>query len=339
VRLKNFLAVAFLTLTSCAPFAANPLTLSRYEFTEPQMGLPFRIVLYAETKAQAETASTAAFARIKQLNDILSDYDPDSELSKLSRISGGGEAVKLSDDMWAVLDQAQELAGRSRGAFDVTVGPEVNLWRKARREKKMPDEMELSKARAAVGFKNLQLDSRNHTAKLLVPNMRLDLGGIAKGYAVDEALKVLRQNKIRSALVSGGGDLAVSDAPPGKKGWRIEIAPLDTPDAPPKKFVLLQNVALATSGDVFQHLEIDGKRYSHIVDPRTGVGLTDHSLVTIIAKNCATADSLATAASVLGPEAGMKLIEETRGAEIHLMRKPAGKIEALESRGFKNFQE
>lgn len=333
------IAVAFFALCSCAPFAANPPAISRYEFTEPQMGLPFRMVLYAESKAQADAASAKAFARIKQLNDILSDYDPDSELSKLSRTSGSGESVRLSKDLWTVLKRAQELAGRSRGAFDVTVGPEVNLWRKARRERKMPDETKLSAARAAVGYKKLQLDSRNHTAKLLVPNMRLDLGGIAKGYAVDEALKVLRQNKIQSALVSGGGDLAVSDSPPGKKGWRIEIAPLDTPDASPKKFVLLRNAALATSGDVFQHLEIGGKRYSHIVDPRTGIGLTDHGLVTIIAKNCATADSLATAASVLGPEAGMKLIEETPGAEIHLMRKPAEKIEAFESRGFKNFHE
>ena len=175
--------------------------------------------------------------------------------------------------------------------------------------------------------------------ELLVPNMRLDLGGIAKGYAVDEAMKILRQHGIRSALIAGGGDMAVGDAPPGKKGWKIEIAPIDLPNAPPKSFVLLKNRALATSGDIFQRLEIGGKRYSHIVDPRTGIGLTDHSLVTIIADNCTMADSLATAVSVLGPNEGLELIEKTRHAEAHILRKPGEKIESFESRGFKNFYE
>ncbi len=303
------------------------------------MGLPFRIVLYAATKSQADRAASAAFVRIQQLNDILSDYDPESELSKLSQTSGSRRAVKVSEDLWFVLSRSQSMAVKSEGAFDITVGPFVNLWRKARREKKLPETVRLEEARSAVGYQNLQLDPKKHTAKLLTPNMRLDLGGIAKGYAVDEALKILRQNKIRSALVSGGGDLAVSDSPPGKKGWRIEIAPLDTPDAPPKKFVSLENCALATSGDLFQHLEMGGKRYSHIVDPRTGIGLTDHSLVTIVAKDCITADSLATAASVLGPKKGLELIQKTSGAEMHLVRKPNEKIKAFESRGFKRFYE
>lgn len=330
----------FLALGSSARFdASQPTPLARYEFTEPQMGLPFRIVLYAKTKTDADAAASAAFARIKQLNDILSDYDPDSELSKLSRTSGSGQKIKLSHDLWFVLQRAQDLAERSGGAFDVTVGPYVNLWRKARREKKMPDLNHLAEARKAVSYKNLRLDSKNHTGELLVPNMRLDLGSIAKGFAVDEGLKVLRQHRITSALVAGAGDLAVSEPPPGKKAWRIEIAPLDAPDAPAKKFVLLKNAALGTSGDLFQRLEIDGKRYSHIVDPHTGIGLTDHSLVNAIAKDCITANTLATTASVLGPEKGLKLAEKTPHAAIRILRKPNETIEEFESRGFKIFYE
>jgi FAD:protein FMN transferase len=336
VRLKILFTFAFLAFCSCAH---QPSSLSRYEFIEPQMGLPFRIVLYARTKPEADASASAAFARIKQLNDILSDYDPESELSKLSKSSGSSQWIKLSDDLWFVLKRSQELAERSNGAFDITVGPAVNLWRKARRDKKLPDESRMAEARKAVGYKNLLLDRKTHAAKLLVPNMRLDLGGIAKGYAVDEALKVLGRNGIRSALVSGGGDLAVSDSPPGKKGWRIEIAPLDTPNAPPKKFVLLKNAALATSGDVFQHLEINGRRYSHIVDPRTGIGLTDHSLITIIAKDCITADSLATTASVLGPVEGLELVRKVAGAEIHILQKPEGRIREFESKGFSKYYE
>jgi FAD:protein FMN transferase len=215
----------------------------------------------------------------------------------------------------------------------------VNLWRKARREKKLPDANLLAEARKAVGYKNLQLDAKYRSAKLLVPNMRLDLGSIAKGFAVDEGLKVLRQKGITSALVAGAGDLAVSDSPPGKKSWRIEIAPLDAPNAPEKKFVVLNNAALGTSGDLFQRLEIDGKRYSHIVDPRTGIGLTDHSLVNAIAKDCITANTLATTASVLGPEKGLKLVEKTSHAAIRILRKPNDRIEEFESRGFKKFYE
>jgi thiamine biosynthesis lipoprotein len=122
--------------------------------------------------------------------------------------------------------------------------------------------------------------------------------------------------------------------PPGQPGWRIEIAPLDHPQAPPARFVWLQNAGLATSGDAFQHVEIHGVRYSHIVDPHTGLGLTDHSLVTVIAPDGVTADSLATAVSVLGPEKGLRLVRSIPGAQVHLVRKPGDTIEIRESPGF-----
>src|SRR5437773_6196241 len=195
----------------------------------------------------------------------------------------------------------------------------------------------LAQALQAVGHKKLRLDSRRHTVELLKPNMRLDLGAIAKGYAADEALRVLRRQGITRALVAGGGDMTLGDRPPGKRGWRIEIAPLDTTNAPPARFVLLANAGLATSGDVFQHVEIGGKRYSHIVDPRTGIGLTDHSLVTVIAQDGITADSLATAVSVLGPEKGKKLIENTKGAAVQIVRQPGEQIEINESSRIKMY--
>ena len=313
--------------------------LQRYEFSEPQMGLPFRIVVYARDKPTADAGARAAFDRIKQLNDILSDYEDDSELSRLSRMAGAGQEVKVSDELCLVLKRAQKLAEQTDGAFDVTVGPVVSLWRKARREQKLPDAARLAQALQAVGHQKLRLDSRRHTVELLAPRMRLDLGAIAKGYAADEALKVLRRRGITRALVAGGGDMALGDPPPGKKGWRIEIAPLDTTNAPPARFVLLANAGLATSGDVFQHVAIDGKRYSHIVDPRTGIGLTDHSLVTVIAPDGITADSLATAVSVLGPEKGKKLIENTKGAAVQIVRQPGEKIEITESSRFKKYYE
>jgi len=324
---------------SCKTQHSDSSTLNRFEFERPEMGVPFRVVLYAPDQKTGESAAEAVFDRIKQLNAIMSDYDPDSELSKLSAGSGQGQAVPVSPDLWLVLSRAQDLAQRSNGSFDVTVGPFVNLWRRARRVHQLPDSQRLAQAREAVGYQHVRLDPKHHTVELLVPNMRLDLGGIAKGYAVDEALKTLRQHGIHHALVEGGGDVAVSESPPGKTGWRFELSSLDVNNAPSARYLSLNNAAISTSGDLYQRLEIDGKRYSHIVDPHTGVGLTDHSLVSVIAPDSITADSLTKVVSVLGPEKGLKFVEATPNAAARVMREPGEKMEAYESSRFKQYYE
>lgn len=320
---------------------APALALERFEFSRPQMGMRFQITLYAADEKTAEEVSSAAFRRIKEINAIMSDYEPESELSRLSRSSGSGKAVELSEPFWFVLSRAQEFSRRSGGAFDVTVGPCVWLWRKARREHRLPDPVALAEAMKAVGYKNVQLDPKRRTAKLLVPNMRLDLGAIAKGYAVSEAVAVLGERGIASALVVGGGNMAASDPPPGKHGWRIAVPSLNAPEATeePARYVLLSRAALSTSGDFFQFLEIGGKHYSHVVNPHTGIGLTDHCQVVVIARDGITADGLSTSVSVLGPKAGLKLVKSTPGAEAFIMRKPGDKIETFESPGFARFYE
>jgi thiamine biosynthesis lipoprotein len=305
--------------------------LQRFAFEKAEMGLPFRITLYADGEAAAKAAVDAAFERIAVLNSILSDYDSDSEISRLSRTSGQGKVVPVSGDLWNVLERGQAMAVRTDGAFDVTVGPLVNLWRRARRKAELPSDELISEMRARVGFRNLRLDPAQHTAELLLPEMRLDVGSIGKAYAVDAALAVLKDRGFPRALVAGSGDMAAGDPPPGQAGWRIEVAPLDAPGAPPPQVVLLANRAVATSGDVFQRAEIGGKRYSHIVDPHTGIGLTDHALVSVLAPDCATANSFSTAINVLGPERGLKLVEETPGVSARIARKPGERIEFLES--------
>jgi len=321
-----------LLIAGCTSPSLPPL--ERYEFTEPQMGLPFRIVLYAEDPSTARAAARAAFDRIASLNQVLSDYEDESELTRLNRTAGTGQAVPLSDDLWRVLWRAEQVARRSDGAFDVTVGPYVQLWRRARRQRALPDPARLEAARQAVGFPQLRLDPARRTAELRRPKMRLDLGGIAKGYALQEALRTLERCGVPRALVTGGGDLVAGEGPPGKAGWRVEIAPLDATNAPPARLILLRRRALATSGDLFQRFEVDGRRYSHIVDPRTGIGLTDHSLVTVVARDGMLADALSTAVSVLGPEAGLRLIERERGASVHLVRQPGAFLESRTSRRF-----
>jgi len=308
--------------------------LRRFEFQRAEMGMPVRMVIYARTHLEAADAALTAFDRIRTLNGVFSDYEEDSELSRLSLASGQGHAVPLSPDLWEVLDRAQKLAEDSEGAFDVTVGPYVNLWRRARRERELPKPALLARAREAVGFRQVTLDSRRRTARLEVPGMRLDLGGIAKGYALDEALDVLRKRGLPAAFIACGGDLRAGDPPPGKRGWQVELESVDASGTRAVEKLFLARGALASSGDLFQFAEINGVRYSHIVDPRTGYGITNRSLVHILAPDLTTADSLATAVSVLGPDAGIRLLESRRNVDGRVQCAVGPAVEIRESPGF-----
>jgi thiamine biosynthesis lipoprotein len=291
------------------------------------MGTLFRIVVHAPDEKRARKAAQAAFDRIDQLDRIMSDYKEDSELMRLCARAGGAPVV-VGPDLFSVLRTSQELARRSEGAFDVTVGPVVRLWRRARRQRVFPGAAKLKEALGLVGHELMVLNEKNGTILLQKKGMLLDLGGIAKGYAADEALKVLVQEGMPRSLVAAGGDVAVGEPPPGNTGWRVGIAPMESPEQKPTRFLILKNAAVSTSGDAEQHVEIDGKRYSHILDPRTGLALVGRSGVTVIGPNGTTSDSLATAASVLGPAKGLKLVEATDGcAALFLVDGPDGKQE------------
>jgi thiamine biosynthesis lipoprotein len=295
------------------------------------MGTLFKIIMYAPDQAAGNRAARAAFDRIAALDNIMSDYHASSELMRLCD-KAGGAPVRVSDDLFRVLEKSQEVAARSDGAFDITVGPPVRLWRRARRQHELPDQESLAQALKLVGYRNLSLDPRARTAQLLKTGMRLDLGGIAKGDAADQALLVLDRYGIKSALVAAAGDIAVSRPPPGKDGWRIGIAPLQSSAPSPARYLLLHDAGISTSGDAEQHVEIGGVRYSHIIDPRTGVALTGRSSVTVIAPDGITADSLATAVSVLGPEHGLQLINSMPGTAALFIQQTEQGIRAFESR-------
>jgi thiamine biosynthesis lipoprotein len=299
--------------------AAGDTTPRRYEFTEIHMAAPVKLALYSDNEGAANRAAQAVYARFAELNRVLSDYDPESELSRLSHSSPHATAVPVSDPLWLLLERSYQLSEETAGAFDVTVGPLVRLWRRARRQGEFPSDERLNDARAAVGYQSMKLDPKRHTAQLLRPKMQLDLGGIAMGYAVDEGMAILKQHGITSAMIDASGDIGVSNPPPGKRGWRLGLVPLEM-NGPPTKFLLLANAAVTTSGDAFQFVELAGKRYSHIVDPKTGLGMTDHSAVTVVAPDCMTADSLATAISALGPQAGLKLADKCADVAVYIVR-------------------
>ncbi len=322
-----------LALQVCALPAAEP-ALKRFAFEEPHMGTRFRIVLYAAGEETARKASCAAFDRIAALDACMSDYKPDSELMRLCA-KAGGDPVAVSDELFFVLSRAQEAARRSEGAFDVTVGPVVRLWRRARRTQQMPDPEKLAQARYLVGYENVRLDARRHTVQLLKEGIQLDLGGIAKGYAADEAQAVLKKHGIARALVAAGGDIVVSGPPPGAEGWKIAIAPLaDEGENPAGPWMWLKDAAVSTSGDAEQYVVIDGKRYSHIVDPRTGIGLVGRMSATVTARDGITADSHTKIVAVLGPEKGFPIIESVEGAAARFVRRTDDGLRASVSKGF-----
>ena len=278
------------------------------------MGVQARIVLYAPDQAAAERGAVAAFDRIAALDATMSDYRRDSELMRLAERSGTGQ-VPVSDDLFHVLRMAKRLARLSGGAFDVTAGPLVQLWRKARDTRILPVPDTLKAARSRSGYALLRLDVEDSTATLVNNDMRLDLGGIAKGFAADEALAILRAHGLPHAMIEFGGDIVAGDAPPRERGaadtpendltgWRI-TEPLSG------RTFHLANAAISTSGDTVQFVVIDGVRYSHVLDPRTGIPLTSRIAVTVIAPEGILSDGLATMLSVLGPEAGMRLVERT----------------------------
>ena len=324
-------AVILLVLADIT-LAAGALT--RFEESSFHMGTTARIVVYASSSDAAAAATQSAFARIRELDNILSDYQAESEVNRLCRQSGG-PAVKVSSDLFRVLSVAQNLAVRSQGAFDMTAGPVIRLWRRARRQRALPEACRLATAHDLTGFRRLTLDAKRQTAQLAKPGMLLDLGGIAKGYAAEEALQALKRAGIESALVALGGDIAVSKPPPGKKGWTVEIAALNLPDAPKPSPLLLHNGAVSTSGDAEQFVEIGGVRYSHIIDPRTGKALTGRRSVTVVAAHGIDSDSLATVASVMDPKEGLKLIDATQNAAALIVIQTGSGIQTWMSKRWK----
>ena len=259
-------------ISSLALLCASGAIGERIESARPVMGTLARITVEADDQARASRAMEQAFERMRALDAKLSDYDPESELNRMP--------ARRSRDLQQVLRQAEKIRRDSGGAFDHTAGAVTRLWRKVRGEGRLPSTAEIAAARRAA--------------------VRMDLGGIAKGYAAEEALVVLRARGFGRAMVAIAGDLCVGDPPPGRDAWSIEVEP-----GRARRRLRIRNACVSTSGDAEQSLVVNGIRYSHIIDPRTGEALTKPIGVTVVAKRGMTADALATALSVLGANDGL----------------------------------
>lgn len=324
-----FAALAIVALSN----SSAPQVTQRFESVEPHMGTLVRVTLYARDEKAAKDAFRAAFNRIHALDDILSDYRPDSELNEIAR-TAVRRPVRVSDDLFAVLSASQLLAEATNGAFDVTQGPVIRLWREARKTGRLPDPAALREAASLGGYRKLHLDASDRTVTLDTAGMQLDVGGIGKGYAASAAIDALSRLGVDSALVAVSGDLAFSAAPPGQRGWRIRVQSSDEPAQGVPAALELSNAAVSTSGNSAQHVDIGGRRYSHIIDPTSATALVDDLTVTVVARRGADADGLATAVSVLGPERGLALIDSRPDAAALIARRAGDDVQVLTSSRF-----
>ncbi len=312
IQLRLIICLLWILPTGCfTENAACQDTLFRFEFRRPAMGTLFRIVCYSADSLDAARAASSAFDEIDSLEKKFSDYLTDSELNRLSAQAGTGQKIKISAELWEVLRLANQISRRSKGAFDVTIGPLSKLWRRAFRLGEFPEMKWILEARSKVNWRWIRFHP-GRRVKLRHAGMRLDLGGIAKGYSLEKARDVLRKHHIHSAMIDGGGDLIFGDPPPGQIGWEVQF---------PDGAILLSNNSMATSGDHFRFLEWEGKRYSHLIDPRTGLGVSHGLTVTITGPSGALADALASGCSILGPEASARFMRGFPGCSVSFRQK------------------
>ena len=291
----------------------HPLPLSgqgvAHQFREIHLGLEVQISAHGPATL-VEGAATAAFARIAELEQVLSDWRPSSELNR-AVAAAALDWQPISLELEAVLHRALEVAAASEGAFDPTVGALTRLWREERRTGVPASAEAHAAAQQSVGWRAVQLDTLHHRLRLLTPGTRLDLGGIAKGWILQEALATMARHGVTAALIEAGGDLVAGAPPPGTGGWRVSVraAQGDT-------VLLVRDAAMATSGPSAQSIrDAAGQLRSHVIDPATGLGLSNGVEVTVMARDGATADAVATALTVM-PESRWQEILATFGTKL-----------------------
>ena len=325
-RISQPSSLLFLCLLAvAAPLArASDPGLAHVRRAHYVMGTVFEIEAYGQDAERTAAAVGEAFAAIRRADELLSDYRDDSELSRLNR-DGAKGLVPLSADLFAVLQKSVEYSRFTGGAFDITVGPAVDAWRRASKEGHMPVGAERSRWLSLVGHSLLRLDESQRAARFARPGMRVDLGGIGKGWAVDRAAEILRRRGIERALISAGtSSIYALGAPPGQAAWKVAIRHPQREDDH-LAVVLLRDESLSTSASYEQTHDVAGKMYSHILDPRTGWPVEAMWSSTVIAREATESDALSTAAFVLGLERAEAMLRERGLAAVLAGRDGAGR--------------
>ena len=295
-------------------------------FSQKCMGTEFKILIDHDDPKISYSAARSAFNECERLNLIFSDYLVDSEISRLSESSYSNISQRLSNELFHVLFFGNNLSLKTNGAFDPTIGHLSRLWRVSRFRQALPLKKDIALAKSLSGFTFLEFFEDRQEVKVNKPGLILDLGGIAKGFTADMMLKKLKSVGMHRSLIDAGGDITLGEPPRGQKGWNIEIGGRKHPDLPELE---LSNCSIATSGDIEQFVKIGKTQYSHILNPKTGFGIENISQVTMIAKDGITADSYATAASVLGPEKTSDLLIRNTHHKAFFLCKELSGVELL----------
>lgn len=300
-RVSFFVLIFFLLVTGCT-------RLKTVQKTETVMGTKVSITVVAKTAEEGEAAIDAALAEVRRLDEMMSLYKDDSEITRVN-MAAGKKPVKVSPEMIEVVEAARKISELTDGAFDVTVGPLVVLWQMRLKEGNGPTDEEIRRILAFVGHQHIIIDKQSSTLFLKKPNMIMDFGGVAKGYAADKAAEVLKRRGIENAIVALAGDIRVMGHRTDNSPWRIGV---QHPRAPDENLTVLElsDKSISTSGD-YERFAIKGaKRYHHILDPRTGKPSEGMESLTITGDRGEVIDPLTTALFILGPEKGMKIVKK-----------------------------
>ena len=282
---------------------------SRFQYSRPIMGTELKVILYAHDESQAAYAINAILDELDERARPINNYNPNSEVSQLANLELGKRHT-LSAELFEVLTEAKRWHNLTDNAFDVTAGATMELWSKARKRQSLPSNEDIGEAQKNSGWSKLSLNSDGTSGNTITINaekIQVNVSGIATGYLIDRAMTVLKQHGIECALIDIGGDIIVSNPPPESDGWKVDVAGLRESD-PVQSRMVLKNQAVTTSGDLNQFLEIDGIRYSHIIDPKTGRPVPRRVSVTVVAQKAIDADAAATAISVLGAKGAKPLL-------------------------------
>jgi thiamine biosynthesis lipoprotein len=299
------------------------------------MGSPFNLILVSEDSIKAVALAQASFSLIDSFSHIYSDYDSTSELSIVSKNAGKGYQT-CSPALWDILIRSREAYESSLHCFDISIGPLSSLWRAKRKKQMFPDSVDVKETLEKVGLYKILWDFQNHQISIPQKGMKLDLGGIAKGYVAQKVIDFLKNNGIDAALADAGGDIAMSKSAPNNDGWLVGVNIPETTDDLLKKKLSLTNQSVATSGDAYQYIEHNGRKYSHIIDPRTGYGVEFQRNVTVIAKDGTVADWLATACSILTIREAKNICKKQH-AELFISSVEKGTIKVYQTKGFKHY--
>lgn len=305
-RLRT-LPLLILLCVGTNPLARAADSLIRYEVSHQAMGTTFTLVAYGSDGTYMAEVAGQVFQEIDDLDDQMSNYKPESELSSINR-QASRHAVIVEPRLFKLIEDSLRYSQASGGAFDITVGPLMKAWGFYRGRGRLPSSSEVAQVLKRIGYQHVKLDPSTRTIRFDEPGIEIDLGAIAKGYAVDQAVRILRADGITDALISSGtSSVYALGSPPGENGWKISVRnPLDQSKA--ACTLRLQNLSLSVSGDYEKFFKLGGRIYAHIMDPHTGMPVENMLSTAVVSPSATDSDALSTSFFVEGPEPTRKYL-------------------------------